>query len=141
MLLARSMIDASLTHFQPVRLTPVDGVPTQPSSSRQHNASISSPKNLSRPNLDKLVMKTSALVKRKLDRDYFTEPGDRSQAEGSKSMYCSARTKATGKPCKQKAIYANGRCKFHGGCSTGPRTEKGKQKSALNGFKKRFIDI
>ncbi len=38
-------------------------------------------------------------------------------------------------PCKQRVLYANGRCKFHGGASTGPRTRKGKAKSAKNGFK------
>jgi hypothetical protein len=27
-----------------------------------------------------------------------------------------------GTPVKQRAIYANGRCKFYGGLSTGPRT-------------------
>ncbi|WP_409521216.1 HGGxSTG domain-containing protein [Methylomonas sp. MO1] len=39
-----------------------------------------------------------------------------------------------GTPCKQIAIYSNGRCKWHGGCSAGPRTEAGKQRSAMNGF-------
>jgi hypothetical protein len=39
-----------------------------------------------------------------------------------------------GKPCKQRVIYRNGRCKFHGGLSTGPRTKKGKKRSAMNGF-------
>ena len=45
---------------------------------------------------------------------------------------CGAKTRA-GTPCKQKAVYANGRCKFHGGLSTGPRTPEGKRRSALNG--------
>jgi hypothetical protein len=48
--------------------------------------------------------------------------------------YCCAKTRA-GTPCKQKAVYWNARCKFHGGLSTGPRTAEGKAKSALNGFK------
>ncbi|MGZ3767111.1 MAG: HGGxSTG domain-containing protein [Mucilaginibacter sp.] len=48
------------------------------------------------------------------------------------SLQCGAKTRA-GTPCKQKAIYINGRCKFHGGCSTGPRTEAGKTRSAMNG--------
>jgi len=39
---------------------------------------------------------------------------------------CGARTKRTGLPCKQKAIYKNGRCKYHAGLSTGPRTVAGK---------------
>lgn len=50
-------------------------------------------------------------------------------------MMCKAATRA-GTPCKQKAIYHNGRCKFHGGLSTGPKTPEGKIKSALNGFKR-----
>ncbi|MGZ8954884.1 MAG: HGGxSTG domain-containing protein [Methylovulum sp.] len=50
-----------------------------------------------------------------------------------KSLRCGAKTRA-GTPCKQKAIYINGRCKFHGGLSTGPRTPKGKNRSSMNGF-------
>ena len=53
-----------------------------------------------------------------------------------KDLRCEARTKATGQPCKIKAIYSNGRCKLHGGLSTGPRTVDGKKHSAQNGFKK-----
>ena len=50
-------------------------------------------------------------------------------------MSCGAKTRA-GTPCKLKSIYLNnGRCKFHGGLSTGPRTPEGKKRSAMNGFK------
>ena len=50
--------------------------------------------------------------------------------------YCGARTRA-GTPCKRKDIwYPSGRCKLHGGLSTGPKTKKGKRRSAKNGFKK-----
>jgi len=49
-----------------------------------------------------------------------------------RDMTCGAKTRA-GTPCQQKAIFANGRCKWHGGCSTGPKTEAGKQRAALNG--------
>jgi hypothetical protein len=48
-------------------------------------------------------------------------------------LECGAKTRA-GTPCKQKATYANGRCKWHGGCSTGAKTLEGKRRSALNGF-------
>ena len=48
--------------------------------------------------------------------------------------FCGARTRR-GTPCKRKDIYASGRCKLHGGLSTGPRTLEGKRKSALNGLK------
>lgn len=52
-------------------------------------------------------------------------------------MTCGAKTRA-GTPCKQKGIYENGRCKLHGGLSTGPRTKRGKRRSSLN-WKKRKI--
>ena len=39
------------------------------------------------------------------------------------SPRCGART-GTGKPCQSPAM-PNGRCRMHGGCSTGPRTAEG----------------
>ena len=39
---------------------------------------------------------------------------------------CEAHARSTGKPCQAKAL-ANGRCKNHGGMSTGPRTADGKK--------------
>lgn len=50
-------------------------------------------------------------------------------------LRCGAKTRA-GTPCKLRSLYSSGRCKFHGGLSTGARTEEGKKKVALNGFKK-----
>lgn len=49
-------------------------------------------------------------------------------------LRCGARTKTNGEPCKLTSIYPNGRCKYHGGCSTGPRTAEGKAISAKNGL-------
>lgn len=46
--------------------------------------------------------------------------------------YCGAKTRK-GTPCKRKDVYMNGRCRLHGGLSTGPKTEEGKRRSALNG--------
>lgn len=51
-----------------------------------------------------------------------------------RGLTCGAKTRG-GWPCKQRVLYANGRCKFHGGLSTGPKTEEGKRKSAENGKK------
>ena len=48
--------------------------------------------------------------------------------------YCDAKKK-NGEPCRQKALYGRGRCKFHGGLSTGPKTDEGKQQSRINGAK------
>jgi hypothetical protein len=41
---------------------------------------------------------------------------------------CGARSKRTGKPCRAAAM-PNGRCKVHGGKSTGPRTPEGLERS------------
>jgi len=38
---------------------------------------------------------------------------------------CHAHARSTGLPCKAKAL-ANGRCRNHGGLSTGPKTQAGK---------------
>jgi hypothetical protein len=43
---------------------------------------------------------------------------------------CGAKTRK-GTPCKCKAL-RNGRCKLHGGMSTGPKTPAGKRQSAAN---------
>lgn len=47
-------------------------------------------------------------------------------------LACGAKTRA-GTPCKSAAIFENGRCKFHGGLSTGPTTAEGKARAADNG--------
>jgi len=39
---------------------------------------------------------------------------------------CGAYARSTGHPCQAKAM-ASGRCKNHGGMSTGPRTAEGKK--------------
>jgi len=39
---------------------------------------------------------------------------------------CGAFARSTGQPCKAKAL-TNGRCKNHGGMSTGPKTPEGRQ--------------
>ena len=55
--------------------------------------------------------------------------------EDCRDMTCGAKTRA-GTPCKRKDLYGgNGRCKLHGGLSTGPKTKRGKRKSARNGLR------
>ena len=41
-------------------------------------------------------------------------------------LKCGAHARSTGHPCQAKAL-ANGRCKNHGGMSTGPKTLEGRQ--------------
>jgi hypothetical protein len=40
---------------------------------------------------------------------------------------CGAYARSTGQPCQAKAL-ANGRCRLHGGLSTGPRTVAGRKR-------------
>src|SRR5262249_13430510 len=47
---------------------------------------------------------------------------------------CGARSKRTGKACRGAAM-ANGRCKLHGGKSTGPRTPEGLERSRRANWK------
>lgn len=47
-------------------------------------------------------------------------------------LRCGARTRS-GHPCKRTDLYRSGRCRMHGGMSTGPRTEAGKVRSSING--------
>lgn len=44
---------------------------------------------------------------------------------------CGAKTRA-GTPCKRQDLLRGGRCRLHGGLSTGPKTLEGKRRSALN---------
>lgn len=49
-------------------------------------------------------------------------------------LRCGAKGKRTGLPCPMRDLYGNGRCKWHGGLSTGPKTPEGKARSASNGL-------
>lgn len=42
---------------------------------------------------------------------------------------CGAYARTTGSPCNSKALN-NGRCKLHGGMSTGPKSSEGKERVA-----------
>lgn len=55
--------------------------------------------------------------------------GDK-EGKGSQTRpICGALGKRSRKPCQQAILYPNGRCHFHGGPSTGPKTEAGRQLS------------
>jgi hypothetical protein len=48
-----------------------------------------------------------------------------------RNLTCGART-SSGKPCRMTALFPNGRCIWHGGKSTGPKTPEGKAKALEN---------
>ena len=68
------------------------------------------------------------------------KPADRAGArleallKANAAPRCGARSKRTGKPC-QAAAMPNGRCKLHGGKSTGPRTPEGLERSRRANWK------
>ena len=60
--------------------------------------------------------------------------GNGSDKAAKSKPVCGAKAR-TGKPCKAPGIGRGGRCKRHGGMSTGPKTQDGKERSlaALRG--------
>jgi hypothetical protein len=42
---------------------------------------------------------------------------------------CGAYARSTGKPCQCKLTFRGGRCKLHGGASSGPKTAEGREKA------------
>ncbi len=49
-----------------------------------------------------------------------------------RGLTCGAKNRK-GQPCKRTDLWKSGRCKFHGGMSTGPKTTEGKRKTSENG--------
>jgi hypothetical protein len=52
------------------------------------------------------------------------------KTKAARYVRCGARTRKDGSPCQSVAIRPNGRCMWHGGLSTGPRTLEGKARCA-----------
>ena len=63
---------------------------------------------------------------------------DRARNAPTAGERCGAKTRR-GTPCRCKAL-PSGRCKFHGGLSTGPKTAAGKAKSAANLPRRGILD-
>lgn len=69
------------------------------------------------------------------ERDYQYPPPEYPQfSEELRGLACGAKTRA-GTPCKRTDLYGPGRCKLHGGLSTGPTTAEGKARAAMNGHR------
>lgn len=49
----------------------------------------------------------------------------------ARGLACGAKTRA-GTPCRRRDLSSNGRCKLHGGLSTGPRTAAGRERAIAN---------
>lgn len=53
-------------------------------------------------------------------------------SQGRARVVCGARRHRDGQPCQALSQPGKRRCKWHGGCSTGPRTLEGKAKARAN---------
>lgn len=51
---------------------------------------------------------------------------------GGLRVPCSGKRRRDGQPCEALSVPGKRRCKWHGGCSTGPRTVEGKAKVTAN---------
>lgn len=80
--------------------------------------------------------RSDAAFKRWVDSGYShnAKPVSEPMPEWMADMRCEATTRA-GTPCKRKDIYRNGRCKYHGGMSTGTQTPEGKARQ-LEGYRR-----
>lgn len=47
-------------------------------------------------------------------------------------VICGARRRSDGQPCQALSVQGKRRCRWHGGCSTGPRTVDGRVRSLAN---------
>lgn len=51
---------------------------------------------------------------------------------GGLRVPCGGKRRNDGQPCEALSVPGKRRCKWHGGCSTGPRTAEGKAKVTAN---------
>ena len=54
------------------------------------------------------------------------------EREKRERVICGARRRRDGKPCQSLSVPGKKRCKWHGGCSTGPKTSEGKRRALVN---------
>src|SRR2546421_1280487 len=91
-------------------------------------------------------MNDQILEREPMNNEPEREPTDRARArlealiKANAAPPCGARSKRTGKPC-QGAAMPNGRCKFHGGKSTGPRTPEGLERSRRANWRRQHAII
>jgi len=76
--------------------------------------------------VQKFIEQCNVRLERAEERRKRRQPSPRKQ-----TVRCGAVARSTGEPCKRKAL-ANGRCRNHGGLSTGPKTTEGKAKALAN---------
>lgn len=67
------------------------------------------------------------------DSGFFHPPKGQAKATGSMiRVTCGARRRRDGLPCQALSVSGKRRCKWHGGASTGPRTDAGHARAIAN---------
>lgn len=66
------------------------------------------------------------------ERTGQTDPPESNGDQMSRRVVCGARRRRDGNPCEAMSVPGKRRCKWHGGCSTGPTSPEGKAKAARN---------
>lgn len=72
------------------------------------------------------------------------KPSRETVSHDQKRKYCGAKAKQTGQPCRRPAGWGTshpgtGRCKLHGGCSTGPKDNRGNKNARTHGVYETII--
>jgi hypothetical protein len=63
---------------------------------------------------------------------HATDSGSLPAGANQARVICGARRRRDGQPCQAPSVPGKRRCKWHGGASTGPRTDKGRAKAKAN---------
>ena len=66
------------------------------------------------------------------NRRVFAEVRPGASDFAGRRVPCGGKRRRDGQPCEALSVLGKRRCKWHGGCSTGPRTVEGKAKVAAN---------
>ncbi len=89
----------------------------------------------------RLGIATDNAILRELREDGETRRGIPADYAGDDPTCCNARTRS-GRPCRAMGLPGTGRCKWHGGLSTGPQTPEGMARALANlalGRKRRWM--
>lgn len=60
------------------------------------------------------------------------DSGEQGRWQATRRVICGAKRHRDGQSCRAKSEPGKRRCRFHGGCSTGPRTPEGKARALAN---------
>jgi hypothetical protein len=81
--------------------------------------------------IDAILAMRAAARHRKLAESKADQAKYLAALKATRRITCGAKTQS-GKPCRGKSVPGRRRCKWHGGCSTGPKTVEGRARALAN---------